>query len=151
MLKSTVASTGPMTATKGTNLNNAKGDNKDTYINTSTVHMYVCMQQHTSAIPTHPLSIQTHSQMHNQQKYTYVQYNIISTHSTLHKIPGHIYACTVYVRIEARASISFQKVLTRPLFKPSFLLKKHLADTWLLFELGFYLSPASIQARLLFK
>ena len=37
---------------------------------------------------------------------------------------------TVYVRIEARASISFQAILTRPLFEP-----------------GFYSSPASIKVH----
>ena len=36
----------------------------------------------------------------------------------------------VYVRIEARASISFQAILTRPLFEP-----------------GFYSSPASIKVH----
>ena len=38
---------------------------------------------------------------------------------------------TVFVRIEARASISFQRVLTWPLFEP-----------------GFYLSPSAITVRL---
>ncbi len=51
-------------------------------------------------------------------------FNLCLTLCTLH---------TVYDRIEARASISFQAILTRPLFEP-----------------GFYSSPASIKVHEIF-